>query len=160
MGFTTEGTKNTEAHGGALDRLNAIGTAIVDSAMKVHTVLGPGLLEGVYELCLAEELVKRGYVAERQVPINVSYEGMDLGAGFRADILIDRSIVIKVKAMETLLPIHTAQVLTYLRLGNFPLGYLLNFNSVRLRDGIKRLISKNPPRASAFSASSVVESLK
>jgi GxxExxY protein len=160
MSSTTEDTKNTEARGGDLDRLNAIGAAIVDSAMKVHTVLGPGLLEGVYELCLVQELAKRGYTAERQIPINVSYDGIDLGTGFRADVVVDRSVLIEIKAVEALLPVHTAQLLTYLKLGAFPLGYLLNFNSARLRDGIKRLISKDPPRASVSSASSVVESRK
>jgi GxxExxY protein len=121
---------------------NEIGDVVVESALKVHTALGAGLLESVYEACLAHELVKHGLGVERQVPCPVTYEDLKIDGGFRLDLLVGGKVVIEVKAVESLLPVHTAQLLTYLKLGGFKLGYLLNFNVAHMRDGIKRIVNK------------------
>lgn len=120
---------------------NTIGGEVLKSAMKVHTSLGPGLLESVYELCLVHELSKSGLKAERQVALPVRYDGLEINGGFRVDILVGGLVVIEVKAVETLLPVHKSQLLTYLRLSGCKLGYLLNFNIPHMRDGIKRVVN-------------------
>ena len=119
----------------------AISKEIVDSAIKVHTTLGCGLLEGIYEACLAHELAKRSLVVRKQVAMPVLYEGVTLDAGYRLDLLIAEKVVVEVKAVERMLPLHVAQLLTYLKLGGYKLGLLLNFNSVHLRHGIRRVIN-------------------
>lgn len=108
--------------------LEAVGKAILTSAMKVHSALGPGLLESAYEVCLAHELINQGMAVERQVELPVIYAGMRLDAGYRLDILVERKVIVEVKAIEKLLPIHTAQILSYLKLSGHQLGFLLNFN--------------------------------
>jgi GxxExxY protein len=118
---------------------NDAARAVVDAAIKVHTSLGPGLLESVYEACLAHELGQRGLRVERQISLPVRYAGIVIEAGLRLDLLVEQCVVIEVKAVETLLPVHTAQLLTYLKLGGYPLGLLLNFNVPHLKQGIKRL---------------------
>jgi GxxExxY protein len=121
----------------------------------VHRELGPGLLESAYEACLLHELVLRGHSVTRQVELPVVYKGLRIDAGFRIDLLIDDTVVVECKAVERLMPIHEAQVLTYLRLSGKPIGLLINFHVPRLIDGVKRLIlTPTPPSVS--SATSVV----
>jgi GxxExxY protein len=120
---------------------NEIGTAIIASAMKVHSALGPGLLESVYETCLLYELEKPGLPVQRQVLIPVRYEDLTIDNGYRVDLLVDNRVVVELKTLEAILPVHRAQLLSYLRLGRFKLGYLLNFNVARMRDGIVRLVN-------------------
>jgi len=131
-----------------------LGEKIIGAALRVHNVLGPGLLENAYELCLFHELGKSGLRVQRQVALSVVYEEVRLDAGYRLDMLVAGKVVLELKAVERLQPLHTAQSVSYLRLGDFPLGYLLNFNVARMRDGIKRVI--NPALfSSETSASSV-----
>lgn len=120
--------------------VNNLARVVVDAAFKVHTTLGPGLLESVYELCLAHELEKRGVEVERQVPIPIVYDGAHLDAGFRLDILVGRSVIVEVKAVEQMNPIFEAQLLTYLKLTGKRLGLLINFNVPLIRDGIQRIV--------------------
>jgi GxxExxY protein len=105
-----------------------IGREIVDSAMNVHIILGPGLLETAYEACLQYELEQRKLSVRKQVPMPLSYRGIVLDVGFRVDLMVDDRVLIELKAVEKLLPVHAAQLLSYLRLGNYGLGFLLNFN--------------------------------
>jgi len=113
---------------------------IVDSAFTIHRSLGPGLLESVYETCLAHELTKRGAEVLRQLALPVHYDGLRLEGGFRLDLLVNNAVVIEVKAVERMEPIFQAQLLTYLRLSGKSLGLLINFNVPRIKDGIKRLV--------------------
>ena len=114
--------------------------ALVDSAFKVHQTLGPGLLESVYEACLCVELGRRGIEYEAQVPISIDYEGVRVGAGLRLDLLVERSIILEIKAVEKLLPIHQSQLLTYLKLADLRLGLLINFNVDMFKQGVRRII--------------------
>ena len=125
--------------------LNYISGQIVDAAMKVHTVLGPGLLEHPYKVCLQYELTKRGIKALPEVKMPVTYENVQLETGYRLDLLVEDRIIIEVKSALALAPIHRTQLLTYLRLSEKPLGLLLNFGNQHLKDGIVRLI--NSPSA-------------
>jgi GxxExxY protein len=120
---------------------NDLGDAILGCAMKVHSALGPGLLESTYEVCLAHELSKVGLTVARQVALPVVYDNMELDAGYRIDLLVGDVVILELKVVEKLLPIHTAQLLSYLKLSKRKLGYLLNFNSVHMRDGIKRVVN-------------------
>jgi len=120
---------------------NAISRHVLDSAMKVHTILGCGLLENTYEICLAYELKHRGLEVKKQVVMPVHYEDAILDLGYRLDLLVMDKVVVEVKATEKLLALHRAQLLTYLKLGGFKLGLLLNFNAVHLRDGITRVVN-------------------
>jgi GxxExxY protein len=119
--------------------LNKISGMIIDSAMKVHSVLGPGLLESAYELCLLHELRKLGLTVISQVPQPVVYDGMKIDAGYRIDPVVADSVIVELKAVEKILPIHEAQILSYLKLSRKKLGLLINFNVVHLKDGIKRM---------------------
>jgi GxxExxY protein len=121
---------------------NAIGDRIVASAIKVHRTLGPGLLENVYEACLGHELWKIGLAVARQPVLPVVYDGLELEIGYRLDLLVERKVVIEIKAIETLTPLHRAQLLSYLKLGGFKIGYLLNFHTHLMKDGIMRLANK------------------
>jgi GxxExxY protein len=118
---------------------NEIGDAIVASAMRVHTALGPGLLEGAYEIYLRYDLEKQGMPVRRQALIPIRYEDLSIDNGYRIDLLVGERVVIELKAIEATLPVHRAQLLSYLRLGGFKLGYLLNFHVTRMRDGIVRM---------------------
>jgi GxxExxY protein len=120
--------------------IEAAATKVVDAAVSVHRSLGPGLLESVYEVCLEYELRNRGLRIERQVPLPVVYNGVQLDAGLRIDILVEDAIVLELKAVETLLPVHKAQLLTYLKLTGRRLGFLLNFNVALMKDGIDRKV--------------------
>lgn len=119
----------------------AIGRMILSSAMKVHSLLGCGLLESAYEACLVHELIKLNLKIGRQVSQPVKYDGVSLDVGYRLDILVEDKVVIEVKAVEKLSELHLAQVLSYLKLGGYRLGYLLNFNVLRMKDGIKRVVN-------------------
>ena len=112
---------------------------IIGACIEVHQCLGPGLLEGVYEACVCQELTIRGITFRRQVPLPINYKGLLLDCSYRADVVVDESVVVELKAIEQLLPIHQAQVLTYLRLGNYRTGLLINFNVPSLRQGLRRL---------------------
>jgi GxxExxY protein len=120
--------------------VNQVAKQIVDAAFAVHSALGAGLLETVYEVCLEYELTKRGLKVNRQVDLPVIYDNIHLEAGFRLDLLVNQSVIIELKAVEFLLPIHTAQVLTYLKLSKHRLGILINFNVPLIKDGIKRIV--------------------
>jgi GxxExxY protein len=113
---------------------------IVDSAFAVHSTLGPGLLESVYEQRLEHELRCRNLLVARQIALPVIYRGISIDGGFRIDMLVNNLVIVEIKAPEKLLPIHEAQLLTYLKLSQKRLGLLINFNTVRVKDGIRRLI--------------------
>jgi len=133
--------------------LDDISGDIVDAAMKVHTVLGPGLLESTYETCLKHELIQRGYKVETQVTLPIRYGDIILDAGYRIDMLVEDNVVLELKSVENVLPIHEAQLLSYLRLSNNQVGILINFNVIHLKDGIRRMVNNyRPPRSSASSA--------
>ncbi|WP_373467363.1 GxxExxY protein [Geothrix sp. 21YS21S-4] len=117
-----------------------VATLIVDAAIKVHRTLGPGLLESVYEACLAHELRQRGATVETQVLVPIRYENLTLDGGFRLDMLVDGIAIIELKMLEKLLPIHDAQLLTYLKLSSRRLGFLLNFNVPLMKSGISRFV--------------------
>ena len=113
---------------------------LVDSAFRVHQELGPGLLESVYEACLCVELSDRGIAYEAQRPVDITYRGRRVDAGLRVDLVVERSIILELKAVDKLLPIHQAQLLTYLKLTNLRLGLLINFNVALFKEGVKRMI--------------------
>jgi GxxExxY protein len=113
---------------------------IVDAAFMVHSTLGPGLLESVYEQCLACELRARNVGVDCQVPLPVLYRDIRVEAGFRMDMVVSSLVIVEVKATERMLPVHEAQLLTYLKLSGYQIGFLINFNVPRLKDGIRRLI--------------------
>jgi GxxExxY protein len=121
------------------EKTNRLSSVIVDSALTVHRTLGPGLLERVYEQCMIHELTLRGIKIESQVHLPVDYKGLRIAEALRIDILVEGLIVIEVKAVEAILPVHEAQLLTYLKLSNHRLGLLINFNSPLIKDGIKRI---------------------
>lgn len=120
--------------------LNQISQHVLDAAFRVHSALGPGLLESAYEHCLLYELGKNAIQASRQVELPVVYDGVKIDAGYRLDILVENKLIVEIKAIERLLPIHEAQLLTYLKLANKQLGLLINFNVKSLKDGIKRMV--------------------
>jgi len=117
------------------------GSAIVNSAIKVHRALGPGLLESVYQKCLRYELEKCGHTIKCELPIPVLYDEIQLDVGFRADMPVDDSVIIENKTVERLAPIHEAQLLTYLKISRIHLGFLLNWNVRLMKDGIKRMVN-------------------
>jgi GxxExxY protein len=120
---------------------NEIATILVDSAYRVHVALGPGLLESVYEVALSHEIEKRGLKAERQVAVPLEYDGIRFDEGFRADIFVEEEVIVELKAVEKVLPVHKKQVLTYLRLTNSRLGLLINFGAPLIKDGITRVVN-------------------
>ncbi len=113
---------------------------VIDAAIEVHRALGPGLLESVYEACLVNELERRGIHCQRQVPIQLIYKGQTLECAFRADLIVDDLVLIELKTVEAVLPVHEAQLLTYLRLTGCKVGLILNFNVKVLKDGITRRV--------------------
>lgn len=123
-----------------LSTLNDISYQIIGCAMKVHSELGPGLLESAYETCLQHELVLAGLFVERQKELPIVYDNLILDGGYRIDLMIERKIVIEIKSVEAIAPIHQAQILTYLKLSQSKLGLLINFNTTSLKDGIKRFV--------------------
>ena len=120
---------------------NELGTIIVDEAVRIHKALGPGLLEIVYEAVLARRLEKRGLIVERQKPVSIEFEGDHFDEGFRADLIVNGSVIIELKSVEKVSPVHKKQLLTYLRLTDLKVGYLLNFGDVLMKDGIRRIIN-------------------
>ncbi len=121
--------------------INEISGQIVDAAMKVHSALGPGLLESAYEACLVFELHRRGLKAVSQVELPVVYESVKIDVGYRLDVLVEAAVIVELKSVEKVLPIHQAQLLSYLKLSGKKLGLLINFNTVHLKDGITRLVN-------------------
>jgi GxxExxY protein len=125
---------------GIPEEIERIGAQVVDSGYKVHEALHAGLLESAYEHCLAYELSERGFKVQRQLAMPIKYKGTELEAGYRIDLLVASAVVVEVKAVETLLPIHQAQLLTYLRLSGCRLGFLMNFNVTTYKSGLRRVV--------------------
>ncbi len=124
--------------------IEAIATEIVDSAVKVHRALGPGLLESAYQKCLAHELRRRGLHVDTELAQPVEYEGVKIETGYRIDMLVEGLVIVENKCVDALLPIHTAQVLTYLKLKGCRMGFLLNWKVKLIKDGIRRLVHRAP----------------
>jgi GxxExxY protein len=120
---------------------NEVGELVLGCALKVHKALGPGLLESAYETCLAHEIGKAGLEYERQRALPVVYDGLRIDAGYRIDLLVARRVVIEVKSVDKIVEVHRAQLLSYLKLGGFRVGYLLNFNVALLKSGVVRLVN-------------------
>lgn len=120
---------------------NNISNKIIGLAIEVHKKLGPGLLESAYKECLYYELIKEGFDVKKEKPVPIIYKEVKLDHGYRIDLLVNQSVVIEIKCVDYLSDLHKAQVLTYLKLGKYRLGLLINFNTVLLKDGIKRLIN-------------------
>lgn len=123
------------------DQLNEISGKVIEFAIKVHTALGPGMLEGAYEICLMHELVSNGFKVKSQVTLPIIYHGIRLDAGYRIDLLVEDSVIIELKAIDRLIPVHEAQLLSYLRMSDLRLGLLINFNVRLLRDGVRRVVN-------------------
>jgi GxxExxY protein len=128
--------------------LDEITGTIVDSAIQVHRSLGPGLLESVYELVLARVLAERGFKVERQKILSFEYEGLLFANAFRIDLLVDDCVIVEIKSVEELAPVHHKQLLTYLRLSDLRVGLLINFGSATLKEGLRRMVNHLPPSAS------------
>lgn len=122
--------------------INEVTGAIIDAAVKVHRALGPGLLESAYEACLTYELRKRGLKAVAQVPLPIVYEEVRLDAGYRMDLVVQDVVVVEIKSVEAVLPIHKTQLLSYLKLSDHKVGLLVNFNVELLKQGVTRLVNK------------------
>jgi len=120
--------------------LNAISGKIIELAMKVHTALGPGLLESTYEACLIHELKKAGLKVLSQVALPINYNGVTIELGYRIDLLVEDEIIVELKSVEKIIPLYQAQLMSYLKLSGKRLGLLINFNVIHLKDGIKRII--------------------
>jgi len=131
-----------------MHELDDITGAIVDSAMQIHIGLGPGLLESVYEVVLARVLERRGFQVARRPAIRFEYDGIVFDDGLRPDLLVDGQVVVELKSVEKLAPVHGKQVLTYLRLMHLPAGLLINFGSATLKEGLHRIVNQLPPSAS------------
>jgi len=117
-----------------------VGEKMLDAAFKVHTSLGPGLLEAVYEACLAYEIRKSGLTVETQVALPVIYDNVRVDAGLRLDMVVEKCVIVELKSVDTMIQVYDAQLLTYLKLTNYRLGYLINFNVSHLRNGFKRMV--------------------
>lgn len=128
-------------------QLDEVTGAIVDAAVRMHMEIGPGLLESVYEAILARALEWRGLSVERQKVIRFEYDGMVFEEGFRADLLVDGRVLVELKSVEQLAPVHSKQLLTYLRLMNLPVGLLINFGAATLKEGLHRIVNNLPPSA-------------
>ena len=122
--------------------INEITGEVVDAAYLLHTRLGPGLVESAYRLVLMADLERRGLRVEQEKPISFQYEGISIVNGFRVDLLVENRVVVELKSLERLAPVHTRQVLTYLRLLDLPIGLLINFGAARLDDGLQRVVNK------------------
>jgi len=123
---------------------NEIAKEVVDAAFHIHTKLGPGLLESVYETVLAAVLRKRGLRVERQVPVPIRFEDLTFDEGFRADLIVEGKVILELKSVEETAPVHKKQVITYLRLADKRLGLLINFGAPLIKDGITRLVNRLP----------------
>jgi GxxExxY protein len=132
--------------------IDTITGAILDAAIKLHIRLGPGLFESVYEELLARELVRRGYRVERQKLVAFDFDGVHFEGGFRVDLLVENLVIVEIKSIDKLAPVHKKQVLTYLRLMNLPAGLLINFGGATLKEGVHRIVNgytRHSPRVSA-----------
>jgi GxxExxY protein len=123
-----------------IPRVNRVSGIVVNAAMRVHSVLGPGLLESAYQVCLEQELRKRGLMVDAQLGLPVVYEGEKLDLGYRIDLLVENLVIVEIKCVEAIHPVHEAQLLSYLRLSGKNVGLLINFYVARLKDGIKRMV--------------------
>jgi GxxExxY protein len=132
-----EGSRSTTDR----ERLNALSGKVIELAIRVHSELGPGMLESAYHSCLLYELLEAGLIAESQIKLPLNYRGKHIDAGYRVDLLVERSVVVEIKAVDRLIPVHEAQLLSYLRMLDLRLGLLINFNCRLLRDGIKRIVN-------------------
>ena len=121
--------------------INQVSGGIVDAAMKVHSALGPGLLESAYKACLLHELRKRRFNVVSEVAMPVFYDGMKMEVGYRADLIVEDTVLVELKAVDVLAPIHEAQLLCYLKLSGKKVGLLINFNVIHLKDGIRRMVN-------------------
>lgn len=161
---TTEGAEGAEMPGREAraereeDGLRRLSGAVLGAAIEVHRTLGPGLLESAYEACLAYELKGRGFSIEQQRSLPVFYKGVELDCLYRLDMVVEGRVLLEIKAVERLLPVHQAQILSYLRLSRLPLGLLINFHCATLWQGVRRFRSSlSNPSPSALSALSVVK---
>ena len=136
------------------DRLNAISEQIIGAAIEVHRSAGPGLLESAYEACMVFELAQRGLALERQKPLPMVYKNVKLDCGYRLDLLVEKCVIVEIKAVDRIMPVHEAQMLSYLRLCGCNLGLLINFHVTLLKNAILRVVNQFPD--SAFSARSAV----
>lgn len=123
------------------DEVEKLATVAVDAAFAVHSELGPGLLESAYQACFVHELSLRGIGYQKELPVPLNYKGIRIEIGFRADVIIEQKLLIELKAVEQLLPIHKARVITYLKLMRLPLGLMINFNEVLIKHGIRRVLN-------------------
>jgi GxxExxY protein len=139
------------------DRLDQISRRIIGAAIEVHRQLGPGLLESAYQSCLAYELKQRGLRVEEQQALPVTYKEVKLDCGYRLDLVVENEIIVEIKATETLLPIHEAQLLSYLRLAHKRVGLLINFHVPVLKSGLKRIVNEFPDSCSRDGPSHVAE---
>jgi GxxExxY protein len=144
----TEGTEEGEDRGG----LNGLSGAIIGAAIEVHKYLGPGMLESTYEACLEFELTARGHSVERQKALPVTYRGSVLDCVFRLDMVVDGRVLVELKSVERLLPVHRSQTLSYLRLSGLPLALLINFYGPTLKEGVRRFRSFQPNSASSVAS--------
>jgi GxxExxY protein len=141
--FNTEGTE---------DGVNRISRAVIGCAIEVHRFLGPGLLESAYESCLEHELITKGHRVERQRRVPIVYRGLRLDCGYRLDLVVDDVVIVEVKSVEQLRALHSAQLISYLRLAGLPLGILINFNVGLLKQGVRRLKPTKPSSVSSVSS--------
>jgi GxxExxY protein len=124
--------------------INELTGRIIGAAMRVHSAVGPGLLESVYRACLQYELLQLGLQVRAEFPIPVVYRGVQIDVGYRVDFLVEDVVLVELKALTTMLPVHEAQALSYVRMSNRPIGLLINFHVLHLRDGIRRLVNQMP----------------
>ena len=129
--------------------IDAISGDVVDVALRLHRDLGPGLLESVYEAVLAAQLGQMGYAVVRQQPVDIEFEGVRIDGAFKMALLVDGRLIVEIKSVERLLPVHAKQLLTYLRLTNRPVGLLINFGGETLKEGVRRLVNNHRPSASS-----------
>ena len=134
-----------------MNEIDRVSAEVIDAAIRIHRELGPGLLESVYETVLAASLVRSGFRVERQLPVNIEYDGMRFEAAFRIDMLVDKQIVVEIKSVEQLARVHAKQLITYLRLMKQPVGLLLNFGGETMKEGIRRLVNNYQSPASSAS---------
>ena len=134
-----------EPRGRSLDEVTGV---IVDAAYKLHIALGPGLLESVYELVLARDLARRGLLVERQQSVSFDYDGLHFDDALRLDLLVQGQVVVEIKSVERIQPVHSKQVLTYLRLLDLRVGFLINFGAPTMKEGLQRIVNGLPPSAS------------
>ncbi|HEX5183790.1 MAG TPA: GxxExxY protein [Allosphingosinicella sp.] len=141
--------KARRREGGVVRDVEELASIAIDCGIRLHKELGPGLLESVYEAVMAASLARRGLKVDRQRPIQIEYDGMVIGEGFRADLLVEDRLIIEIKSIERLAPVHGRQLLTYLRLARQPLGLLMNFGGETFREGLKRVVNNHGPFASS-----------